>query len=73
MEEKFRPSQMLEISVCEVHSDSLWVGPSGDPITVGGGGQIFPHLFRQALGPTQPPVQRVTGYFPAGKAARTCR
>jgi hypothetical protein len=36
-EEKFRPflTQMLEISICELHSDSLWVGPSGDRITVG--------------------------------------
>jgi len=37
MEEKFLPflTQMLEISVCELHSDSLWAGRSGDRITVG--------------------------------------
>ena len=37
MEEKFRPFliQMLEISVCELHSDSLRAGRSGDQITVG--------------------------------------
>ena len=33
-------------------------------------GQDFLHLFRLALGPTQPPVQYVTVLFPRGKAAR---
>ena len=37
---------------------------SGDRIPVGG--EIFSHLSRTALGPTQPPVQWV---FPRGKAA----
>jgi len=26
-------------------------------------GEIFPHQFRPALGPTQPPIQLVLGHF----------
>jgi len=32
----------------------------------------FPHPFRTALGPTQPPKQGVPGFY-RGKAAGTCR
>ena len=35
------------------YSDSLQLGRSGD--------QDFPHSSRPALGPTQPPIQRVSG------------
>jgi hypothetical protein len=43
-------------------AQSVRSGRSGDRIPVGG--RDFPHLFRPALGPTQPPVQWV---FPGGK------
>ena len=32
-------------------------------------GRDFPHPFRPDLGPTHPPIQRVLGFFPGGKAA----
>jgi hypothetical protein len=34
-----------------------------------GGGRNFPHPFRPALGPTQPPIQWVLALFPGAKVA----
>ena len=36
-------------------------------------GRDFPDMSRPVLGPTQPPIQRVTGLFPRGKAAGAWR
>ena len=32
-------------------------------------GRYFPYLSKQALEPTEPPIQRVTDFLPGGKAA----
>ena len=37
------------------------------------GGRDFPHQSRPALGPIQPPVKLVLGFFPKGKAAGAWR
>jgi hypothetical protein len=36
-------------------------------------GPGFPHLSRPAMGPTQPPIQGVPGFFPEGKAVGAWR
>ena len=36
-------------------------------------GRDFSHPFRPVLGPTQPPIQWVTGLFPASKVAGAWR
>jgi len=51
-------------------TDSLLPGLSWDRISVGWN---FPHLFRQALGPTLPPVRWVLGYFHGAKSAEAWR
>ena len=43
------------------YSNFLQTGRSGD------WGRDYLHPSRPALGPTQPPVQWVTGFFPGGK------
>jgi hypothetical protein len=52
------------------HSDSLRPQSSGDRIPVV---LDISNLYRQALGPTQPPVRRVQGLYPRGKVARAWR
>jgi len=49
-------------------SDSLWNMRSRDRIPVEA---RFSVTSRPGQGPFQPPIQRVTGLFPGGKAART--
>ena len=43
-------------------------GLGGTGIEFNWGGGDFPHLPRTCLRPTQPPVQRIPGLFPRGKA-----
>ena len=36
-------------------------------------GRYFPHLSRQSLEPTQPPIRWIPGFLPGGKAAEVWR
>ena len=36
-------------------------------------GKVFPHPSIPAMGSTQPPIQRVPGFLPGGKAAAAWR